>query len=85
MCSDIQNRVGTPHINMCSHVQNRMGTPHIKMFSDVQIRVGTDILNGVGTPHIILRKSLAVGEGWVGRGGWSEADNNATAWLHLAS
>ena len=38
---------------------------------------------GVGTPHNIYRKSLAVG-GWVG-GGWSKPENNATLWLHLAS
>ena len=38
---------------------------------------------GVGTPHNIYRKSLAVG-GWVGAG-WSKLENNATLWLHLAS
>ena len=57
------------------------GTPHIKLIDS-----RPDILNGVGTPHIILRKSLAVGgsgSGWVGW--WSRPDNNATLWLHLAS
>ena len=60
----------------------RGGTPHIQLMD-----IWPDVLNGVGTPHIILRKSLAVGwGGWVGVvGGWSEADNNATPWLHLAS
>ena len=56
----------------------REGTPHIQLMD-----IWPDVLNGVGTPHIILRKSLAVG--WGGVGGWSEADNNATPWLHLAS
>ena len=34
---------------------------------------------GVGTPHNIERKSLAV------FGGWSKSGNNTTSWLHLAS
>ena len=34
--------------------------------------------NGVGTPHNIYRKGLAVG-------GWSKPENNATLLLHLAS
>ena len=71
MCSDVDTRVGTPHMKMCSGVQSRVGTPHIKMCSDDHTRVGT--------PHRILRKSLAllVAEAmwWVGRlrrlwGGW---------------
>ena len=33
---------------------------------------------GVGTPHNIYKKSLAVG-------GWSKPENNATLWLHLSS
>ena len=44
ICSDVQNREGTPHIKICSGVQNRVGTPHMKICSDVQ--------NRVGTPHI---------------------------------
>ena len=28
-CSDVQNRVGTPHIKMCLHVHTRVGTPHM--------------------------------------------------------
>ena len=40
---------------------------------------------GVGTPHSIERKILAVG-GWVGRrGGESKLDHKTTLWLHLAS
>ena len=39
---------------------------------------------GVGTPHSIERKSLAVG-GWVVGWGWSKLDHKATLWLHLAS
>ena len=55
----------------------RGGTPHIQGMD-----IWSDALNGVGTSHIILRKSLAVGGGgW----GWSRPDNNATLWLHLAS
>ena len=38
------------------------GTPHIELIDN-----WPDILNGVGPPHIILRKSLAVG--WGGWGG----------------
>ena len=41
MCSDVQNRVGTPHFKMCSDVQNRVGTPHMKMCSNVHTRAGT--------------------------------------------
>ena len=37
------------------------GTQHIKLMD-----IWPDVLNGVGTPHIILRKSLAVGWDWVG-------------------
>ena len=73
----IQNQGVIPHIKMCPDVQNRLGTPHIKMCSDVQNRVGTAHMIRVGTPHIILRKSLAVG-GWVGEG-W------LGRWLHLVS
>ena len=28
MCSDVQNRLGTPQINMCSDVHTKVGTPH---------------------------------------------------------
>ena len=28
MCSDVQNRVGTPHKKMCSDVHTWVGTPH---------------------------------------------------------
>merc|ERR1712121_591549 len=59
MCSDVQNRVGTPHMKMSPDVQNRVGTPHIKMCSDVQNRVGTPhtkmclhVHTRVGTPHM---------------------------------
>ena len=58
---DIDTRVGTPHMKMCSDVQSRVGTPHIKMCSDDHTRVGTPHMKTrVGTPHKILRKSLAL-------------------------
>ena len=61
MCSDVDTRVGTPHMKMCSDVQSRVGTPHIKMCSDDHTRVGTPHMKTrVGTPHKILRKSLAL-------------------------
>ena len=104
MCSDVHTRVGTPHMKMCSDVQSRVGTPHIKMCSDDHTRVGTPHMKTrVGTPHKILRKSLALSVaeamwwgvgcggyvvgGWLRRlcGGWSQSENNATLWLHLAS
>ena len=97
MCSDVDTRVGTPHMKICLDVQCRVGTPHIKMCSDDHTRVGTPHMKTrVGTPHKILRKSLAllVAEamwwgvgcgGYVVGGGWSQSENNATLWLHLAS
>ena len=45
MCSDVQNRVGTPKIKMCSDDHTRVRTLHMK--------------TRLGTPHKILRKSLA--------------------------
>ena len=66
--------------------QNYMGGYHTEKFvlergdtAHTFLMSGT---NGVGTPHNIYRKSLAVG-GWVC--GWSQSENNATLWLHLAS
>ena len=48
MCSNVQNRVGTPHIKMCSDVQNRVGTPHIIMCLDVHTSAGIPHMqNGV--------------------------------------
>ena len=86
MCSDVQNRVGTPHIKMCSDVRNKVGTPHIKMCLHVLTRVGTCQL------VYLIRCSNYGGDTAQDRGclgGWwvvgNYSDNNATSWLHLAS
>ena len=57
MCSDVQNRMGTPHIKMCSDVYTRVGTPHMNICSDVQNRVGASHIKmcsdvRVGTQHM---------------------------------
>ena len=76
--SGLMLKLGWGHQTIFKYVREAgRGTLHISIegiWSDVQTRMGT--------PHKILRmKKLCC---WVGWGGWSEADDNAMLWLHLA-
>ena len=74
MCSDVQNRMGTPHIEMC--LDTWFGTTHmpIKVF-DQMLKLGW----GHCTRSKMFKTTNAMG--WVG----NYSENNATSWIHLAS
>ena len=58
MCSDVNPRVGTPHIKMCSDVHHRVRTQHMKMCSDVNDRVGTPHMKCVQILRILVKRQF---------------------------